>query len=140
MKWETVEDNAIEYFKLHDDEYVTCLNELDGWNGYIHDRSDVHYENMDFFNDYFYGTRDILGEILVNLDRDFDPRDNYWYFDSWGNISSTNDPDYSDLLDGYFIEELYDTLGHIDLPDYIEKLFDAYANDEDENEDEEDEI
>ena len=139
MDWATLCEKAIAYFEDNRDEYDDCLNEVSSYTDYKYEHSDTVYEPMDSFNDYFGGTRDIL-ELIERLDSDFNTRDEYFYDDGW-TIYSTDDPEYDDLLDDDFIEELYDNNYRVDLPEYIEKLFEAYdADEEDDDEDEEEEF
>lgn len=136
MDWDSVCEKAIAYFDDNDSEFIATIEDLDSWNGYLDGK---RYESMDTFNDYFYGTRDILGDIIGRLSSNFNPIDEYWYFDYWGEINSTDEIDYSDDLDESFIEALYATRDDIDVPAYIEKLFDAFDGIDEEDEDEEDE-
>lgn len=134
MDWDSVCEKAIAYFEDNDNEFIETIETLDNWNGYLDGK---RFEPMDTFNDFFYGTRDILGDIIDRLNPSFTSADDYWYWDDWGEINSTDEIDYSDFLDDDFIEDLYNNRGDVDMPSYIEKLFDAYDNIDDEDEEEE---
>ena len=146
LDWDKVEDSAVEYFENHSAEYKTCLDELDAIDNYRSEHSDGYerygYSPMYDFDDSYRG--ESMLDVIKALDSDFDPDDDY-FFEDYGTIYSTNDIEYDidddDLLDGYFVEALYDNMLYIDsLPSYIKKLFDAYdGDDEDEEDEEEDE-
>ena len=135
MDWTTVCDKAIEYFEENEDEYIVTIEDLDSYTDYL----DGHrYYEMSQLNERFDGCG--ATEIIDAVERYFDLDDDYFYEDSYGILYSTNEIDYSNWLDKYFIEALYDDGNRVDLPHYIEKLFDAYENGKDLDEDEEDEI
>ena len=139
MDWDTVIDKAIDYFEDNRDEYDECLDELNHWEDYTREHSDTIYEPMDYFDDYFSDVGSILEDVVDRLDSSFSSRDEYFYFDGYGNICSTDEHEYEDMLDSDFIDALYYDKDRIDLPAYIEKLFDAYDDDEDEDDEDEEE-
>ena len=142
MDWDTVVDKAIDYLSDNNDVLIDCVDELDRYTDIKEDHMDDDYFHMSSFDEYFYGTRSILEDIIDNLDSDFSSGDEYFYFDGYGSICSTSDPEYNydDMLDEDLIQELYDNDYRISLPDYIQKLFEAFDEDEeDEDELEEDE-
>ena len=133
MEWDKLVDLAIEYFEDHDEEYIVTIEDLDSWSGIL----DYHrYRSMYDSNYYFEGRTPT--EIIESVNSYFNTNDEYFYEDSWGEIYSSNEIDYSDYLEEDFITDLYDHRDRIELPTYIEKLFNAYDNGEED--DEEDEI
>jgi len=142
MEWDEVVDKAEEYFSDHYGDLEDVANELSRYTDYVHEH--VIYESgyypMDELDDYFSGMN--ATDILDRIDSDFSTGDDYFYEGGY-TLESTDDPDYdySLLFDDAdsFITEVYDNNYRLNLPDYIEKLFEAYdEEDEDEEEDEED--
>jgi len=137
MDWDEVVKKALDYFNDNNDEFEDVIEELDNWNGWPEENGTMYYP-MDMLDDHFYGMS--ATEIIDAVDlSEFSTSDNYYYENGSGWIVSTDYKDYSDLLDDDFIDEIYDCRDDIDLPEYIEKLFEAYYNDEEEEEDEEEE-
>lgn len=138
MEWKEMLDKAIDYFQDNDGEFARCIEDLDSYMGYLD--YEGRYYNMDFLDEYFSGST--ATDILDSVDRYFNTNDYYFYQDPYGPVRSTDDKDYSDYLDRGFIEKLYEYKDKLqrysgDLPEYINKLFEAY--DEEDYEDEEDE-
>lgn len=137
MEWDEVVKKALDYFRDNEDEFEDTIGNLNNWNGWAEENGTFYYP-MDMLDDHFYGMS--ATEIIDAVDlSEFSTRDNYFYENSSGWIVSTDYEDYSDLLDDDFIDEIYDEKDNIDLPEYIEKLFEAYDNDEEDEEEEEDE-
>ena len=143
MGWDSIRQKVLDYFRDNDDDFEKCLRDLDYYIDYIEAHSDTIYYPMSDFNDYY----DFMPplELIDAVDSSFSSGDDYFYEDSWGEICSTNYPDYSDLLDHEFVDALYDEREreYIRLPEYVAKLFNAYSGEDDEDEEdsiEEDEI
>ena len=155
MTWEEIVEKVIDYFKEHDDEFNDCFEELDNCIGCLD--YDDRYEDMDFINEVysndplealtraFYGG-DADSKIIDKWGEEhkgsFNPNRNYFYFNGYGNLMSTDYKDYSNYLDDWVIKEMYDHRDEIDsLPDKVDKLFQAWEdNSDDIDEEDEDDL
>ena len=108
-----------EYFEDNEEVWNDCIEELDSYNGWL---GDDRYYDIDYLDECFYG-RDvywILCRAYYGHDADtwtensrgekeygaFNPNRNYFYFNGYGNLVSTDYKDYSDFLDDYAIESM----------------------------------
>ena len=135
-------NKIIDYFKENDDIFTECIEELDGWNGYL---GDDRYYYMDELNELFNDQDpiEILNRAYYGYDEDsyhtdahgkreygeFNPNREYFHFNAYGNLVSSDYKDYSDFLDDEFIEQLLDVRGEIyaigendELPDLFDEL------------------
>ena len=119
--------DIIKYFKENEDIFNDCMEELDSYNGYL---GDDRYYNMDELNDIYSGQepQEILFRAFYGFDADmwmtdssgnkeygmFNPNRNYFYFNGYGNLVSSDYKDYSDKLDEYAIEEMSENRNYID--------------------------
>ena len=136
----------IDYFKDNEDVFNECIEDLDGYNGYLGD--DRYYE-MGMLNDFFNGCEvdEILNRAYFGYDNDswhidkygdkvygaFCPNREYFTFNGYGNLVSSDWKDYSAFLDEYVVEELADNRAHlyaIDENDELSELFDELENEE----------
>jgi hypothetical protein len=112
----------------------------DSYNGYLND--DRYYE-MELLNDFYASTEpiELLNHVFYGRDDDtcttdangnesygeFNPNREYFYYNGYGNLVSSNYKDYSAHLDKYVIESMLDYREHIDTiddNDDLNKLFD----------------
>lgn len=148
MDRKTVFKMVIEYFKDNEEEYIRTIETLDGYNGYLGD--DRYYEMEDLFESitcacgsgHNMRERQDNAEKIVRLiyfghDADhwhldaagekfysaFNPNRNYYTYGNNCGLVSTDTRDYSDKLDEYFVDELYENSGHLYLPTEVEDLF-----------------
>lgn len=119
--------NIIQYFKENEDVFNDCMEELDSYNGYL---GDDRYYDMDELNDIYSGQepQEILFRAFYGFDADmwmtdssgnkeygaFNPNRNYFYFNGYGNLVSSDYKDYSDKLDEYAIEAMSENRNYID--------------------------
>lgn len=139
-KQTTATEKILEFFKENESVFNDCITELDGWNGYLNDE---RYYPMDELNEIFSGTScvDILNRAYFGYDLDswttdssgnkiynaFNPNREFFTFNGYGNLVSTDYIDYSDFLDDYFIQALSESRSHIwviDSDDELSALFD----------------
>lgn len=152
-KIEELKDNIYDYFKENEDEFVTAIEALDSYCGYL---GDDRVEYMDAINEFYSGTEplEVLYRAFYGHDGDnwstdehgdihyaeFNPNREYFYFNGYGNFVSTDYKDYSDHLDNYFIDKVIDEFHNIraDLPsdvvEWIEKIENLTVNGGDEDE------
>ena len=132
--------DIIKYFKENEDIFNDCMEDLDSYNGYL---GDDRYYNMDELNDLYSGQepQEILFRAFYGFDDDtwmtdsrgdkeygaFNPNREYFYFNGYGNLVSSDYKDYSDRLDGYAIEAMSEDRNYIDSiedDDILADLFD----------------
>lgn len=104
------------YFEANEEEFITVIEELDSYNGYL---GDDRYYNMDELNEMLYGLTpsEVLARTFYGGDDDtkdangnrgeFNPNRDYFYYNGYGNLVSTDYKDnYNYHLDNYFVENL----------------------------------
>ena len=146
-------ENAIKkiiaYFEKNEDTFNDCIKELDSYNGYLND--DRYYLMKDL--DDFYRDSDPL-EILrlayYGHDADsyhtdsygrreyaeFNPNREYYTYNGYGNLISTDYPDYTDYINEYTIEEMSENrsyINSIESDDELAALFDELEAEETED-------
>ena len=140
--------DIIKYFKENEDVFNDCMEELDSYNGYL---GDDRYYNMDELNDLYSGQepQEILFRAFYGFDADtwmtdssgnkeygaFNPNREYFYFNGYGNLVSSDYKDYSNKLDGYAVEAMSEDRSYIDSiedDDTLADLFDELEEAEEE--------
>lgn len=145
-KREEILEKIIEYFEENEDVFNDCIEELDAYNGYL---GDEKYYLMDELDDIFCDAKptDILYRTFYGRDDDnwhtdgqgnkqygeFNPNRNYFYFNGYGNLVSTNIKDYTNFLDENFVNDLYENLYHIDTIDNCDELLELFEKLQEEN-------
>lgn len=148
MKENTIK-KIIAYFEENEDFFNDCIEELDSYNGYL---SDYRYYNMDELGDLMQGksATDLLNMAFFGHDEDtyhtdsygnreygaFNPNRNYFTFNGYGNLISSDYKDYSAHLDRYFVEALEEDRDYIvalEDSEELTALFDELENEDDEN-------
>lgn len=133
-------DDIITYFENNEDVFNDCIEELDGYNGYL---GDDRYYSMDELDEFYRYTdpTELLQRVYFGYDekdviidqwgeehhKEFNPMKDYFRYNGYGNLVSTNYKDYSDHLDKYAIEAMsenrYDIYS-IDNDEELTTLFD----------------
>ena len=140
--------DIIQYFKENEDVFNDCMEALDSYNGYL---GDDRYYDMDELNDLYSGQepQEILFRAFYGFDADswhtdsrgdkeygaFNPNRDYFYFNGYGNLVSSDYKDYSDNLDPYAIEAMSEGRNYIDSienDDILSDLFDELEESEEE--------
>ena len=140
--------DIIQYFKENEDVFNDCMEDLDSYNGYL---GDDRYYDMEELNEFYCGQepKEILFRAFYGFDADswhtdsrgdkeygaFNPNRNYFYFNGYGNLVSSDYKDYSDKLDGYAIEAMSEARNYIDSienDDILAGLFDVLEEAEEE--------
>lgn len=125
----------IEFFKENEDVFNDCIEELDGYNGYL---GDDHYFSMDELDELYAGTepsellrRAFFGydEETYTTDRDgnktygaFNPNREYFRYNGYGNLVSADYKDYSGQLDKYAVESMSENRYYIDSIEQSDEL------------------
>lgn len=124
---EIVIADIIQYFKENEDIFNDCMEELDGYNGYL---GDDRYYSMDDLNELyndqeplfvlyraFYGHDDDTWETDRNGNKiygAFNPNRDYFYYNGYGNLVSSDYKDYSDKMDKWAVESMSENRDYID--------------------------
>ena len=132
---EMIIDDIITYFENNKDVFNDCIEELDGYNGYLgNDRYFDMEELDDFYRDsdptellqrvYFGYDEDdvIIDQWGEQHSREFNPMRDYFRYNGYGNLVSTNYKDYSAHLDHYAIEAMSEDRYYIESIDNDEEL------------------
>ena len=125
----------LDYFKDNEDVFNECIEDLDSWNGYLGD--DRYYE-MDMLDEFYdgLGASEILNRAYFGYDADswhtdsygekiygaFCPNRDYFTFNGYGNLVSSDWKDYSAFLDEYVITDMEDNRAHLYAIDDNEEL------------------
>ena len=127
-------------FKEDEELFADVLEELDSWNGFL---NDDRWESMEELDEIFEGksVTYILDCAFYGYDADtwhtdshgekefgaFNPNRDYFRFNGYGNLVSSNYKDYSDYLNDSTIEEMEEYAEQIDEiqdNDVLKSLFD----------------
>lgn len=127
---EEITKEIIEYFKNNEEIFNDCIEELDNYNGYLGDNRYYFMDNLDeIYKDEL--PTEILYRAFYGKDDDtngeFNPNREYFYYNGYGNLVSSNYKNYSLLLDNFAIEvmsENRDYIDSIDSNEDLQKLFD----------------
>lgn len=111
-------NKIIEFFEQNEEIYNACVEELDSYNGYL---NDDRYYYMEDLNEFYHGADplELLYRVFYGHDEtyttdstgnktygEFNPNREYFKYNGYGNLISTDYKDYSAFLDVYLIEEL----------------------------------
>lgn len=127
---EEITKEIIEYFKNNEEIFNECIEELDNYNGYLGDNRYYFMDNLDEIY-----TNELPTEILCrafygkddDTNGEFNPNREYFYYNGYGNLVSSDYKDYSAYLDNYAIEAMNENRHYIDSIDSnedLQKLFD----------------
>lgn len=116
-----------EYFENNMDVFADCIEELDGYNGYLDDDRLYPMYELDMMLEGKTPT-----EIIDLVNDDFSTNDEYFYYDIYG-LKSTDDREghYEDFLNEYAIERMADYRRWVDTIDRTAELcelYDEYEN------------
>ena len=139
-------EKIIIYFKEHEELFNDCIEELDSYNGYL---GDDRYYCMDELDELYNSTEpsEILRRAYYGYDDDtyttdasgnkaygeFNPNREYFYFNGYGNLVSSDYIDYSGHLDEWAIKAMSDNRYYIDSIDAdaeLSELFDQLENEQ----------
>lgn len=102
------------------------IEELDSYNGYLDDRRLFYGRDDDCYITNSQGEKEYS---------QFNPNREYYYYSGYGNLVSSDDKDYSDFLDDYFIDNLLENRSYLNIDADIETLLDELENAEQGEED-----
>ena len=129
----------IEYFNQNEEIFNACMEELDSYNGYLND--DRYYE-MELLSEFYAGTDpiELLQRAYYGRDDtwttdasgnkiygEFNPNRDYFYYNGYGNLVSSDYKDYTGHLDHYAIEEMSENINYIETITDNEELNALFA-------------
>lgn len=145
---DTIIEKIIDFFKENEELFNSCIEELDGYNGFL---GDNRYYPMEELNELYRDTEplEMLYRVFYGRDDDtwatdahgeksygeFNPNRDYFYYNGYGNLVSSNYKDYSAYLDHYAIEDMSNNRRWIDSiedDEELSALFDELEEDEEE--------
>lgn len=135
-----ITEKIIAFFEENTDVFNAAVEELDSYNGYL---TDDRYYPMECLEE-FYSGKDIiyiLNRAFFGYDEDnyitdqhgnrehaaFNPNRDYFKYNGYGNLVSTDYIDYSQFLDHYIVQEFLDNRDYIDAiidNEELTRLFD----------------
>lgn len=138
----SLKEKILEYFEENAADFTQVIEELDCYCGYL---GDDRVEDMEYLDDIFCDTKptDILYRAFYGYDSDtwtedahgektygeFNPNRNYFYFNGYGNLVSTDEKDYSNYLDMYFVDKLIEEHYNIDnIPEEVMEMIELIEN------------
>lgn len=123
----TTYEKITNYFNENENIFNYCMEELDSWSGYL---GDDRYYDMEMLDEFYHGSDpiEILYRAFYGYDEDnwstdshgnrehaqFNPNRDYFRYNGYGNLVSTNYKDYSDYLYNSTIDALCENMEHID--------------------------
>jgi len=145
---DTIIEKIIDFFKENEELFNSCIEELDGYNGFL---GDNRYYPMEELNELYRDTEplEMLYRVFYGRDDDtwttdahgkksygeFNPNRDYFYYNGYGNLVSSDYKDYSAYLDHYVIEDMSNNRRWIDSiedDEELSALFDELEEDEEE--------
>ena len=136
----TMQEQLKELFEQDEQLFSAAIEELDSYNGYL---SDNRYYSMDELNEFYSDTEplELLQRAYFGRDNDtwttdssgnktygeFNPNREYFTYNGYGNLVSSNYKDYSYLLDDYFIDDLIENAEYLYLDDEIMNIINGAA-------------
>lgn len=106
-------NEIIKYLEENEEAAVNCIEQLDNYNGFLDYNRYYYMEELPQF--YENDVENLLDRIFYGYDEDytteehtapFNPRRDYFKYNGYGNLVSSNYKDYSSYIDDYLIEEL----------------------------------
>lgn len=145
---DTIIEKIIDFFKENEELFNSCIEELDGYNGFL---GDNRYYPMEELNELYRDTEplEMLYRVFYGRDDDtwatdahgeksygeFNPNRDYFYYNGYGNLVSSDYKDYSAYLDHYAIEDMSNNRRWVDSiedDEELSALFDELEEDEEE--------
>lgn len=133
MSSKTLADTLLNYYQENEDDFNHDIEEMDNWNGFL---GFSRIEPMEELNVICHGEEaiEILRSAFFGHDENsvqsatFNPNRDYFYYDGYGNLVSTDFIDYSDYLDDDCVQKIIDNKSHLCLSDGAQEIIDNYED------------
>lgn len=134
MSHKTLAETLLNYYKENEDDFSHDVEEMDSWNGCL---GDDRIEPMYMLDELYQNTEatEILRSAFFGYDdayakseqrATFNPNREYFYFNGYGNLVSTDELDYSGYLDVDYVQDIIDNERHLCLSDGAQEIIDSY--------------
>lgn len=106
-------EKIITYLEENEEAAANCIEQLDDYNGFLDFNRYYNMEDLPIF--YENDIENLLDRVYFGYDEDysteeqkatFNPLRDYFKYNGYGNLVSSNYKDYSSYIDDYLIEEL----------------------------------
>lgn len=139
---ESIKKQLMELLEQDEQLFNTAIEELDSYNGYL---GDNRYYSMDELNAFYSDAEplELLQRAFYGHDADyyfdeygrkiygeFNPNREYFTYNGYGNLISSDYKDYSYLLDDYFIYKLIENADCLYLDDEIMNIINGAAKED----------
>lgn len=130
-----------ELFENNEELFNQTIEELDGYNGFL---GDARYYEMETLSEFYNGLDpiELLNRAYFGYDAEswhtdssgnkiygaFNPNREYFSYNGYGNLISSNYKDYSCFLDDYFIDAIIENQDFLYLDDEILKILEGAEN------------
>lgn len=124
----TINEKLHEFFKENLGEFISAIEELDNYNGYLGDNRLYEIEMLDEIYQ-GKGVTEILRRAFYGHDErggeksEFNPNREYFYYNGYGNLVSVGEYDredyYKGFLDEYAIKQIIENAEHLNLSDAV---------------------
>lgn len=134
----TKQEQLKELFENNEQLFNETIEELDSYNGYL---GDNRYYYMEDLNEFYHGVDaiELLNRAYFGYDSEswsvdtsgnkiygaFNPNREYFSYNGYGNLVSSNYKDYSCYLDNYFIDSLIENQNYLYLDNEILNILEA---------------
>lgn len=128
----------MELFESNEQLFNEAIEELDSYNGFL---GDDRYYSMDDIDEFYNNASplELLHRAFYGYDAEvwhtdayghktygaFNPNREYFKYNGYGNLVSSNYKDYSTHLDAWFIDSLIENQNYLYLDDEIIKILEA---------------
>lgn len=136
----TLVNELLAYYKENTEEFVSDIEELDSWNGYLGGDKVIPMDELDDFypevepseilRRAFFGYDEPYAQFEIRSS--FNPNREYFYLNGYGNLVSTDERDYSGYLDEDFVKNIIDNEPDLSLSSGAQDIIDKYETEDDE--------
>ena len=133
----TLQQELLNYYKRNSEDFADDIEELDSWNECLYEDKIFSMDELDevlqdiepseILRSALFGHDESHGNLIkssFNLNRE------YFHYNGFGNLVSTDERDYSDYLNDYFIQEIIDNKSHLALSEGAQEIIDNYEDNE----------
>ena len=120
--------------EMNDDDFISIVSELNSYNGNLESYQWYPMDELDELT----GGMSHWEVLRLAYYGEFNPNDNYFHFDGYGNLESTDYP--TEDIDNNDIDDIIDEIDNIPyqyLPDDIQNIISEHEFDDDDDEEEE---